>query len=248
MKILFAPSEGKVIPQDLHKSHLHKALGEDSCLLPPIRAALEAYREYLMHAPESKIATLFGSKALDMHTLALCQNILNTPRIQAIELYNGVAYKALDFEHLDTRAKAYICENVYIFSNLFGAVQAGEYLPYYNLHQGKGVGAFELKTLYRGLKAYLDAHFKDSQVLDLRPEIYMKAYSPSVHCHKVEFLKNAKKLSHYAKFYRGLYVRTLAQMGITSTSELEKLEFPSLKLIDFKQLQNATILTYDIRS
>lgn len=147
IKILFSPSEGKNKPQNTTKTS-HNALSHilDS-------KAVREYVTFLQTASERDISAIFGSKILDMHDLALSQNLPTSPRVEAIKLYSGVGYKALDFESLDSKAQSYVCENLYIFSNLFGAVRADEPLPYYNLHQGKGVGAFSLKNLYKDLKA-----------------------------------------------------------------------------------------------
>lgn len=132
IKILFSPSEGKNKPQNMTKT-LHNA---SSCILDS--QAVREYMVFLQTASEKEIASLFGSKILDMHDLALSQNLLASPRVEAIRLYSGVGYKALDFETLDSKARDYLYKNLYIFSNLFGAVRADEPLPYYNLHQGKG--------------------------------------------------------------------------------------------------------------
>ena len=141
-------------------------------------------------------------------------------------------------------------ENLYIFSNLFGAVRADEPLPYYNLHQGKGVGAFSLKNLYKDLKAKIDKILCGEEVLDLRAEAYIKAYKCECarQYYQIVFLKNGKKVSHYAKLYRGLYARSLAQKNIKSLENLENLRFDFINLSDVVITQNATILTYEIIS
>ena len=118
MKILFSPSEGKNKPQNTTKTS-HNALSHilDS-------QAVREYITFLQTASESEIASLFGSKILDMRDFALSQNLPTSPRVEAIKLYSGVGYKALDFESLDFKAQSYVRENLYIFSNLFGAVRA----------------------------------------------------------------------------------------------------------------------------
>ena len=241
MKIFFAPSESKNIPHNSPyclNSYIADTLHSN---------ALNAYLQFLQKASESEIMAVFGSKSLDLQDLALCQNLLQAPTLEAIRLYSGVAYKALDFESLESAAQEYIRENLYIFSNLFGMVRADEPLAYYNLHQGKGREVFALKTLYEGLKPALDIFFQDCEVLDLRAEAYIKVY-PLKHCKisaQVVFLKNGKKVSHYAKFYRGLYARAIAQQGISSIEQLAGLKLDSLKLLSTQHSQNATILTYE---
>ncbi|HCD72999.1 YaaA family protein [Helicobacter typhlonius] len=244
IKILFSPSEGKNKPQNTTKTS-HNALSHilDS-------QAVREYVTFLQTASERDISAIFGSKILDMHDLALSQNLFASPKIEAIRLYSGVGYKALDFESLDFKAQSYVRENLYIFSNLFGAVRADTLLPYYNLHQGKGVGAFSLKNLYKDLKAKIDKILCGEEVLDLRAEAYIKAYKCECarQYYQIVFLKNGKKVSHYAKFYRGLYARSLAQKNIKSLENLENLRFDFINLSDVVITQNATILTYEIIS
>lgn len=249
IKILFSPSEGKYKPQECRQTtpNQHK----DSENLPYLNTqAVRSYLEFLNTRSENEIAKLFGSKALNPKELELVQNLLFSPRIESIRLYNGVAYGALDFESLDSQSQDYLFKNFYIFSNLFGLVRADDQIPYYNLHQGKGVGDFELKTLYRYIAPTLDELFAGVQVLDLRAEAYMKAYMPPMsnpmQYYQVHFLKNGKKVSHYAKFYRGAYVRSLALSGIENLDELESLYVEGLRLKDQIFAHNATILVYEV--
>lgn len=253
IKILFSPSEGKNKPCDMEKSKKGLKSQDAQDLQAQKHLDSQAVREYvafLQKGSEREIATLFGSKTLDMQSLALAQNLLKAPRIEAVRLYNGVGYKALDFANLDSRSQEYLRKNLYIFSNLFGMVRANKPLPYYNLHQGKGKGAFELKMLYKNLKATLDETLRDYEVLDLRAEAYIKAYPARncVHYYQAVFLKEGKRVSHYAKFYRGLYARYLAQQNIDKLAELHSLHFDFIELVDATYTQNATILTYEIIS
>ncbi len=299
MKILFSPSEGKIIPSDrISQSGDSQVFQiESDAVSLAAKEAVKQYIAFLQSGDESEITTLFGSKKLDLDELALAQNCLSSPRIEAIRLYNGVGYKALDFESLDSQTKSYMRENLYIFSNLFGMVRADTLLPYYNLHQGKGKGAFALKTLYKNLKPsideilendevldlraradtllpYYNLHqgkgkgafalktlyknlkpsideiLENDEVLDLRAEAYLKVYQVDKckHYTQVVFLKNGKRVSHYAKHYRGIYARVVAQKGVDSSRELEHLAFDELSLYDKKAFENATILTYEVIS
>lgn len=248
-KILFSPSEGKNYPEN----HKKESYGDNSALfeLPLISPdAIKAYIATLCSADESTICKILGRKNIDLEELALLQNMLNAPRLESVRLYNGVAYKALDFETLDTKAKRYIYENMYIFSNLFGTLKASDCVPYYNLHQTQGFGDFGLHKIYADTKALLDAEFYQKEILDLRADIYIKAY-PINTCsmyYKVVFTKNGKKISHYAKLYRGLYVRSISKLQILSLEELQHLEYDFMCLKKIEHTQNATTLIYDILS
>lgn len=277
MKILFSPSEGKTIPHKTTPQNGKIPQNATNCIQhrldsinstptsqtsfqaalyeglflehSAIKDAIKAYAAFLQSASEGEISALFGSKHIDLDELNIAQNLLNAPNIESIRLYNGVGYKALDFASLDSKAQKYLYNHLYIFSNLFGVVRADWALPYYNVHQGKGRGAFELKALYRALKPALDVFFAHSDVLDLRAEAYIKAYMPKscAHYTQVNFLKNGKKVSHYAKYYRGLYARAVAQNHITSTKMLIDFTPAFLSLKNVTHAQNTTILTYEAR-
>lgn len=249
IKILFSPSEGKYKPHKIQQmdQNRHSDSGEIPCLNPQ---AVQSYLEFLNTRSKNEIAKLFGSKMLNLEELEAVQNLLLSPRIESIRLYSGVAYGALDFESLDSQSQDYLFKNLYIFSNLFGLVRADDRIPYYNLHQGKGVGDFELKTLYRHIAPTLDEMFAGVQVLDLRAEAYIKAYmlpvSNPTQYYQVHFFKNGKKVSHYAKFYRGIYARSIALSGIKNLDELESLYVDGLRLKDQISMGNATILVYEV--
>lgn len=248
MKILFSPSEGKIIPSEtISQCGDSQALQIESNV---VSLAVKEYVAFLQSGAESEIAKLFGTKSLGLNELSLAQNCLSSPCVEAVRLYNGVGYKALNFESLDSKAQAYVREHLYIFSNLFGMVRADTPLPYYNLHQGKGKGAFALNLLYKNLKPSIDRILENDEVLDLRAEAYLKVYQveKSKHYTQVVFLKNGKRVSHYAKHYRGIYARAVAQKGLDSTKELESLDIAGLTLRESKELKNATILTYEVIS
>lgn len=251
MKILLSPSEGKIIPSRISKGEdIQVFQTQSGAISLAVQKAVKEYVAFLQSGDESEIATLFGTQKLDLDELALAQNCLSSPCIEAIRLYNGVGYKALNFESLDSQAMAYMREHLYIFSNLFGMLRADTPLPYYNLHQGKGKGAFALKTLYKNLKPSIDELLEQDEVLDLRAEAYLKVYQVDKckHYTQVVFLKNGKRVSHYAKHYRGIYARVVAEKGVDSSRELEHLAFDELSLCDKKAFENATILTYEVIS
>lgn len=245
-KILFSPSEGKIYPS--HHQRDYSSLFDLSFVSDK---ALKAYMAMLQTESEERICAVLGSKKIDLEELSLLQNLYNAPRVESIRLYNGVAYKALGFEELDSQTKHYLYERVYIFSNLFGVLKAKDLIPYYNVHQGKGFGDFGLKKIYQDTKALLDKEFSQGTILDLRAEAYVKVYpickKPASDYYQIVFLKNGKKVSHYAKWYCGVYLRTLAIHQINNLENLLALEIPYLKYCGEKITQNATILTYDVQ-
>lgn len=177
------------------------------------RANIRAYLSALKNEPDTQILKIFGTKRLDANMLASCLELLQSPRVEAIELYNGVAFKALDFASLDSGAQDFIRQNVLICSNLFGLVRASDALSYYHLNQNYTSKTLNLKSLYKAqsseIDALLDSAYRAGEmVLDLRAGVYIKAYPLKVPHFTLKM--PTKSISHQAKLYRGLALKNLA--------------------------------------
>ncbi|OBV29099.1 hypothetical protein BKN38_08560 [Helicobacter sp. CLO-3] len=177
------------------------------------RANIRAYLSALKNEPDTQILKIFGAKRLDANMLASCLELLQSPRVEAIELYNGVAFKALDFASLDSGAQDFIRQSALICSNLFGLVRASDALPYYHLNQNYTSKTLNLKSLYKAqsseIDALLDSAYRAGEmVLDLRAGVYIKAYPLKIPHFTLKM--PTKSISHQAKLYRGLALRNLA--------------------------------------
>lgn len=217
MKILLSPSESKQDPVVLGESS-----GSDTRLIDDEmwggqaarNANIHAYLSNLQNASEAELRKVFGTKSVSLETLRRCGEILDSPRVCAIELYNGVAYKALDFAEMDSRAKEFVLGSVLIMSNLFGLVRASDRLPFYHLNQNYKSKLLSLRALYQAQEEEIDKLLATEQdgvqngvIVDLRAQIYSKAY-PIKLAHYV--LNLPSKVSHQAKLHRGLALRELA--------------------------------------
>lgn len=247
MKILFSPSEGKNPTEITSREDNFDFLDTLAVGGEELRENIFRYLE-ILKSEDSVLCKLFGSKNLNsksiLDEMMMCANIGKSNRIQAINLYDGVAYKALDFSHLSGKSQEYIFENVLIFSNLFGMVRANDRLPFYKYNQNFRYSGFGLIELYKKLTPKIDAYLQDERILDLRAEIYIKAYEVKGEHTRVEFLKNEKKVSHYAKYYRGIYLRELSEK---QSDDLENMQIKDLKLVDVKHHKNITTLVYEVQ-
>ena len=61
-----------------------------------------------------------------------------------------------------------------------------------------------------------------------------------------KFLKDGKVVSHWAKHYRGLVVREIAQNNIKNFDELMSLKINGLKLIEIQEKKNIKTLVMEI--
>ena len=211
MKILLSPSESKRNPaENVGGDERGVGLLDDEMWGGQVarNANIRAYLSTLQNASDVELCKIFGTKSVSLETLKLCSEILNSPRIQAIELYNGVAYRALDFGSLDSSAQGFLLDSVLITSNLFGLVRASDRLPFYHLNQNYKSKELSLNKLYKAQKPQIDTLLSGEDVIiDLRAQVYAKAY-PLARPHYT--LEIPSGTSHQAKHYRGAALRALA--------------------------------------
>ncbi|AWI33910.1 YaaA family protein [Helicobacter apodemus] len=236
MWILFSPSEKK---RTSHSQEIQSKKGfYKDFLTPNLKEVLDSYHAFLTSASDEELKRLLGVKKLNIDEIALLQNIFKTPLLKAILRYDGVAFRALDYENLPLNSQEYIDRQVLIFSNLFGLLRANCCIPYYDVKQGIGFLEFESKKFYASYKEkYFQFLDKEKEILDLRAGFYQQCLPipPKFLVYEPIFIKNQKKVSHYAKYYRGILLKECANKNVKTLSELENLLIEGLKILDIKR-------------
>ena len=199
---IFAQKTPKILPESITKDALWGGSKARN-------ANIKVYLEILRKSNHSELAKIFGTKLVSLDMLSACLEMLSAPRIEALCLYRGVAYKALDFEGLEAGAQDFLREAVLIFSNLFGAVRGGDRLPYYHLNQNYRSAKLSLQSLYKAQCREIDTLLDSAEIIiDLRAGVYIKAYPLKARPHYI--LPIPKGTSHQAKLHRGVALRNLA--------------------------------------
>lgn len=244
MIILFSPSEGK-----RHGGEL-PPLNSSSFIFPELYSKrcemMEAYQNVVQNGDLQTLQTLFGikdPKVFEHYTTPL-QSALT---LKAIERYDGVAYGYLAYSTLSSEAQRYIDSQVIIFSNLFGAVLGGDFLPDYKLKQGATIEGITPEKFYKEhFSEALDTMIGDQEILDLRAGFYEKFYTPKQHVTTLTFLKGGKVVSHWAKAYRGLVLRTVAEHTSDSLDSFLAINMEGLKLFAIKEGKKKREIIYEI--
>lgn len=245
MKILFAPSEGKKSGGD--KPPFEK----ESFIFPRLYEkrldAIERYNTFIASASDAELSEMFGIKD-SAQFIPYKTNLLKQPTMKAIMRYDGVAFDYLDYGSLGQSEQDYIDHNVIIFSNLFGPISAGDQgLPEYKLKQGMKIGDFVPEVFYKQHFAQvLDDFLGDEPFLDLRAGFYDKFYKPSTSYTTLKFVKDGKVVSHWAKAYRGIVLRRLAEEKIASMKDFMQMEIDSLAVKEILHKGIHTEIVYDI--
>ncbi|SMP86970.1 hypothetical protein SAMN06314042_10626 [Epsilonproteobacteria bacterium SCGC AD-308-O04] len=239
LKILFSPSEGKKSGGNEKSQELlgsNKARDE----------ILNEYNNLILNNNEEEIKKLFGFKKYSECEIYK-NDIFTSPRMSAIERYSGVAYEYLGFDSLDENAKIYLKENTIIFSNLYGPILGGDFIANYKVKQGNNIGNIIPDKFYKDRFSYqLDLYLAKSEILDLRAGYYDKFYNITKPYTTLKFLKNGKAVSHWAKAYRGIVLRVLAEHTVNSIEEFMALEIEGLNISEIKVVKNKTEIIYNI--
>ena len=239
LKILFSPSETKMSGGDIKAKEL---LGSNSAR----KNILDAYDNIIKKNDENSIKELFGFKKLSD-----CKEYINSPfdsaLMYAIKRYRGVAYNYLEFDTLDKDTQEYIKSNTIIFSNLYGPILGGDTITNYKVKQGNNIGEFIPDKFYKDRFSYqLDLYLNNCDILDLRAGYYDKFYKVTKPYTTLKFLKNAKTVSHWAKAYRGLVLKAVAQNNVQSIEEFMSLEIKNLQIKEIRIIKNKTEVVYNI--
>ena len=129
MKILFSPSETK------NSGGVEKIFDENSFIFPELFnkrvEIIKSYNDFLKTSSISQLEKLFGTKKSDVIE-KYRQDIFKSPLLKAIQRYEGVAYDYLSYNNLEKSSQKYIDDNVLIFSNLFGVLNANDSNYQYN--------------------------------------------------------------------------------------------------------------------
>jgi hypothetical protein len=217
MKILLAPSERKTLGGDF------PPVSKNSFIFPEIYEkriqAVKKYDEFLKTTDDIKN---FGDDKT---------SVFARPAKKAVLRYSGVAFDHLKYNELDEDSQKWIDENVYIFSNLFGVIRAGDFIPHYTLKQTAKPG-FDIYAYHHSLFAPLLEKINENEpFIDLRAKFYEKIYRPK-NAITFKFIKNGKVVSHFAKAYRGKLSAIIAKHKPGTIEDVLKIPFEDIKIIE----------------
>ena len=244
MKILFSPSETKIL------GGTNPSIKKDSFLFPSLyekrMEIVKHYQTYITNASNEQLVKLFGTKKEDV-IAQYSKNLFDGPTMKAINRYDGVAFDYLEYTKLNSSEQSYIDKNVLIFSNLFGPISSGDFIPDYKLKQGETFDNVKIEKFYNeNFSSILDETLKDEDIIDLRAGFYEKFYKIKKPYTTMKFIKDGKIVSHWAKAYRGVILKLLAINNIKTIDELMNMQIPNLKIEEIKKQKEKTEIVYSI--
>ena len=245
MKILFSPSETKIAGGD------EISFDKNSFIFPELfekrMEIVKQYNDFITNASKEQLIKLFGTKKDDV-IKQYSQDLFKTPTMKVIQRYDGVAFDYLEYAKLAKNEQTYIDENVLIFSNLFGVLKAGDLgLPDYKLKQGETFSNLKIEKFYNdNFSKVLDEYLEDEDIIDLRAGFYEKFYKIEKPYTTMKFIKDGKVVSHWAKAYRGIILKLLAQNSVKTIDELMNMEIQNLKIEEIKKQKQKSEIVYSI--
>lgn len=238
MIILFSPSESKTNINE------YGCICKESFIFQDLYAkrieAVNIYNDYINSHSAEMLLDVFGIKDIE-EIKEYQKNIFEEATCTAIKRYSGVSYSYLAYDNLNQNAKDYILNNVIIFSNLFGPVSAKDKIPNYKLKQGAKTGSFSFEKFYKDNFSHaLDEYTANNEIVDLRAGFYEKFYQIKQKYTTFKFIKQGRVVSHFAKAYRGIILKLMAENNILESDKIlsylpETLEVTDCTLNGFKE-------------
>ncbi len=244
MKILLAPAETKKSGGE--EKEFHEDNFSFSSHFEKREEIFEIYENLLKHSSIEELKVWFGLKN-EKEVTRYKESLKNKPSMKAIERYTGVAFDALDYENLSTKAQTYVDENVVLFSNLFGPIKANDLIPDYKYKQGAKLPNTNVEKFYNEHFSELLDDELGEEIIDIRAGYYEKFYKvKKANVLTFKFIKDGKVVSHWAKFYRGKLLQAIANSNITCFADFMNLQIDGLKLAEIQEKKNVKLLIMEI--
>lgn len=214
MKILIPPSEGK--SEDNRFTDLS---------IPNPTITKQVISEIKKANPDK----LYDNNHEATHKLNL--ECLKKNTNYAIERYNGVVYKNLEYSTLKQNAQKYIDKHILIFSGLFGAISPKDKIPNYKL---------KIEKVTKLWKVQITNELEGEFIIDLLAGSQRKAIdTKKLDLFEIKFyhIKEGKKKNagHFGKVIKGKFIRWLAENQIQASSKDELIkEIKKFNLDDYK--------------
>lgn len=201
---------------------MKKSLGSNLSLPIYINEAKELVHK-LKNMDVDEIATIMKLK-LDKATevKAMYDNLkFDTNGYKAIEAYDGLQYKNINYSSLSDEGRCYIDKNVFIYSALYGINKADDSIYEHRLD-------FSMKIdLYKFWDNKISKYFFNEVIIDLASNEFVKCmsnYDKGLY-YQVQFKENKdgklRSFSTASKQLRGKILHWLAENNITKIDDIK---------------------------
>lgn len=146
---------------------------------------------------------------------------------EPLQLFNGDAFKAFDFDSLQPSEQQRAKQHILIGDAFYGLIRGTDRIAPYRLDFTK---TFNEMNLYHYWQDLVQSHL-EKPLIDLSSMEYQRLL-PSYLDHPQIRLDLIKGSSILRKRFRGLAARAIIQQQISSINKLNKLEIPGFEFVD----------------
>ncbi len=182
-------------------------------------------------------------------------NPTESQSVSAALAFKGEVYRALDAESLNEKAQAYLNENVFLLSGLYGMLRPTDAIMLYRLEMGSKLDVNGSKNLYGFWKQILTPFFNsklqpDEFILNLASNEYAKVLDKkklNAPIYEVEFQDykdgKLKKIMMYFKHARGAMARYCAENNINTLDGVKAFNIDGYRFDENLSKENVLIFT-----
>ncbi len=239
--ILLPPSEGKKkggdetkpyrVVENLKKHNSFNSLQFDR------EEVYNKLREALNELSQEEVEKIFDVKGKKLQeSIESILDMLNSPTLNAINRFDGVMFKSINYEKLNEDKKNRFDSSVIFIDGLFGLLRPLDLTPEYKLKIGSKFLDINLVKFWKlRLKGHFDFLFKEKIVIDILPESHRKvvSYYSNIEYFEITFMdfigeKNKyKQAGHNSKVLKGEIINYILKFETISRNDLEKFSHSS---------------------
>lgn len=216
--ILLPPSEGKIEGGENNFKNLNKNSEE----------LIKFLQENISKEETTKLEKAFKVKDKNLDkALHLLNNIQNEKTLPAIKRFNGVMFKAINYDSMSKVQKNNFNNKVLFIDGLFGILKPQNLIPNYKLPIDAKINTIKIDKYWRGkLEKYFVEEFDNSLIIDILPNAHRKVLTIPSNCeyYKITFaeLKNnkLKEAGHLSKKLKAELIQYLMNQENISKNDL----------------------------
>lgn len=178
--ILLPPSESKNqggeinkpyrITENLEKFNYFKKLNSKRELI------YDKLRETIQHSTLEEIEKIFELKNKKLHqAIENTFDLLNKETMPAINRYNGIMFKAINYKNLKENQKDNFNQSTIFIDGMFGLLKPLDLIPEYKLKINSKINDLNISEFWKNeIQNILNKEFKNKIVIDILPQAHRK--------------------------------------------------------------------------
>lgn len=174
-------------------------------------------REALSELSEKQLEKVFELKGDNLNrAVENLSDFLNLPTLKAIERYEGVMFKSIDYENMSKKQQLNFDSSILFIDGMFGVLKPTDLIPEYKLKISSKFLDISIKNYWKErLYGTFREQFKNKIVIDILPQAHREvvSYSSNENYYQISFKEEKKgkiqNVGHNSKKLKGEFVNYL---------------------------------------